>query len=314
MFPRRQRRGSIEGLQLASFIETTTTGRLLRCSAPEGGLRSGQKTSPRLNTARRLLWAGAGVAGLPARRPRAQDRGQRGSSGLRRVCRDGLEHGPPSLLAQPAVDGVSGHGGGRALRAHRDLLWPPIQSLGERQVEVPHSRPGHATNWQEPVAMTTTGCATTASGYRSGSGPCDPRSASGIPPVPAATSPAASSRRALRAADTRELLGWILSFGGGGRVLRPAQLRNRVRAGALRVAHRRPCLDGTALRVQGDGFDPRQVGDPASRCAGRGRVSGRARATPRARRARPGRRLTRSARPGCRSRAGRPATRRAPPR
>lgn len=37
-------------------------------------------------------------------------------------------------------------------------------------------------------------------------------------------------------ADTRELLGWILSFGAGVRVNRPAALRGAVRAEAARVA------------------------------------------------------------------------------
>jgi len=37
----------------------------------------------------------------------------------------------------------------------------------------------------------------------------------------------------LRVADTRELMGWILSFGPGARVIRPAALRERVRQEAL---------------------------------------------------------------------------------
>jgi hypothetical protein len=40
----------------------------------------------------------------------------------------------------------------------------------------------------------------------------------------------------LRVADTRELLGWILSFGRGVQVVRPPGLRNRVRTEALAVA------------------------------------------------------------------------------
>jgi predicted DNA-binding transcriptional regulator YafY len=37
-------------------------------------------------------------------------------------------------------------------------------------------------------------------------------------------------------ADTRELLGWILSFGRGVKVVRPAELRDRVRAEALALS------------------------------------------------------------------------------
>jgi predicted DNA-binding transcriptional regulator YafY len=43
-------------------------------------------------------------------------------------------------------------------------------------------------------------------------------------------------RMALQAADTRELLGWILSFGRGVRVLRPDSLREAVRGEARRIA------------------------------------------------------------------------------
>jgi predicted DNA-binding transcriptional regulator YafY len=43
-------------------------------------------------------------------------------------------------------------------------------------------------------------------------------------------------RMTLRVADTRELLGWILSFGRGVEVIRPAGLRDRVRAEALAVS------------------------------------------------------------------------------
>lgn len=43
-------------------------------------------------------------------------------------------------------------------------------------------------------------------------------------------------RLALRAADTRELVGWILSFGRGAKVISPATLRERVRREALAVA------------------------------------------------------------------------------
>ena len=39
----------------------------------------------------------------------------------------------------------------------------------------------------------------------------------------------------LRVADTRELLGWILSFGGGVRVIRPAALREQVREEARKI-------------------------------------------------------------------------------
>jgi predicted DNA-binding transcriptional regulator YafY len=40
-------------------------------------------------------------------------------------------------------------------------------------------------------------------------------------------------RMMLQVADTRELLGWILSFGRGVKVVRPVELRDRVRAEAL---------------------------------------------------------------------------------
>jgi predicted DNA-binding transcriptional regulator YafY len=43
-------------------------------------------------------------------------------------------------------------------------------------------------------------------------------------------------RMTLRVADTRELVGWILSFGRGVRVVRPAELRERVRQEAQAVA------------------------------------------------------------------------------
>ena len=43
-------------------------------------------------------------------------------------------------------------------------------------------------------------------------------------------------RMTLRVADTRELTGWILSFGRGVRVIRPAVLRERVRQEALALA------------------------------------------------------------------------------
>ncbi|MGH7302193.1 MAG: helix-turn-helix transcriptional regulator [Candidatus Rokuibacteriota bacterium] len=43
-------------------------------------------------------------------------------------------------------------------------------------------------------------------------------------------------RMTLRVADTRELTGWILSFGRGVRVIRPAALRDRVRQEALALA------------------------------------------------------------------------------
>jgi hypothetical protein len=41
---------------------------------------------------------------------------------------------------------------------------------------------------------------------------------------------------ALYVADTHELLGWILSFGRGVKVVRPATPRDRVRAEALAIA------------------------------------------------------------------------------
>jgi predicted DNA-binding transcriptional regulator YafY len=47
-------------------------------------------------------------------------------------------------------------------------------------------------------------------------------------------------RMTLRAADTRELLGWILSFGAGVIVLRPEALRQRVQAEARAIAAPRP--------------------------------------------------------------------------
>jgi predicted DNA-binding transcriptional regulator YafY len=43
-------------------------------------------------------------------------------------------------------------------------------------------------------------------------------------------------RMTLRVADTRELIGWILSFGQGVRVVRPAELREKVRREARTVA------------------------------------------------------------------------------
>jgi len=42
-------------------------------------------------------------------------------------------------------------------------------------------------------------------------------------------------RMTLRVADTRELMGWILSFGRGVRVVKPAALHERVRQEALAV-------------------------------------------------------------------------------
>jgi len=39
----------------------------------------------------------------------------------------------------------------------------------------------------------------------------------------------------LRVADTRELLGWILHFGSGVRVLRPESLRDQVREEARKI-------------------------------------------------------------------------------
>ena len=44
------------------------------------------------------------------------------------------------------------------------------------------------------------------------------------------------ARMTLRVADTRELMGWVLSFGRGVRVVKPAALRERVRQEALAVA------------------------------------------------------------------------------
>jgi len=43
-------------------------------------------------------------------------------------------------------------------------------------------------------------------------------------------------RLTLRVADTRELVGWILSFGRGVRVIKPAALRERVRQEVLALA------------------------------------------------------------------------------
>jgi predicted DNA-binding transcriptional regulator YafY len=48
--------------------------------------------------------------------------------------------------------------------------------------------------------------------------------------------PGGRLRMTLRVADTRELLGWILSFGRGVKVVQPAELRERVRAEELAVA------------------------------------------------------------------------------
>jgi predicted DNA-binding transcriptional regulator YafY len=48
--------------------------------------------------------------------------------------------------------------------------------------------------------------------------------------------PGGRLRMTLRVADTRELLGWILSFGRGVKVVRPAELRNPVQAEALALA------------------------------------------------------------------------------
>jgi predicted DNA-binding transcriptional regulator YafY len=48
--------------------------------------------------------------------------------------------------------------------------------------------------------------------------------------------PGGRLRMTLRVADTRELLGWILSFGRGVKVMRPAGLRDRVRAEALALS------------------------------------------------------------------------------
>ncbi|MBI2361449.1 MAG: WYL domain-containing protein, partial [Deltaproteobacteria bacterium] len=43
-------------------------------------------------------------------------------------------------------------------------------------------------------------------------------------------------RMVLRVADTEELLGWVLSFGGEARVIRPASLREKVAEEAYKVA------------------------------------------------------------------------------
>ena len=53
-------------------------------------------------------------------------------------------------------------------------------------------------------------------------------------------------RMTLRVADTRELVGWILSFGRGAKVVRPAELRDRVREEALAVSRHR----GVAMTVR----------------------------------------------------------------
>lgn len=42
-------------------------------------------------------------------------------------------------------------------------------------------------------------------------------------------------RMTLRVADTRELVGWILSFGSGVRVVKPPELRQKVREAARRI-------------------------------------------------------------------------------
>src|SRR5438046_10446792 len=43
-------------------------------------------------------------------------------------------------------------------------------------------------------------------------------------------------RMTLRVADSRELVGWILSFGRGAKVVRPAEVRERVREEALALS------------------------------------------------------------------------------
>ena len=43
----------------------------------------------------------------------------------------------------------------------------------------------------------------------------------------------------LRVADTRELLGWILSFGAGVQVVNPPLLREKVRAEARKLLENR---------------------------------------------------------------------------
>jgi predicted DNA-binding transcriptional regulator YafY len=61
-------------------------------------------------------------------------------------------------------------------------------------------------------------------------------------------------RMTLRVADTRELVGWILSFGGGVRVLSPPGLRARVRAEGRAIAAGAPTAEtapGPTLRKPG---------------------------------------------------------------
>jgi len=46
-------------------------------------------------------------------------------------------------------------------------------------------------------------------------------------------------RMTLQVADTRELVGWILSFGSGVRVVRPEMLRAKVREEARKILERK---------------------------------------------------------------------------
>lgn len=59
-------------------------------------------------------------------------------------------------------------------------------------------------------------------------------------------------RMTLTVADTRELAGWVLSFGRGVRVVRPDSLREKVRGEARQVAQGRPALPtpGAPARIR----------------------------------------------------------------
>ncbi|MGH7321091.1 MAG: WYL domain-containing protein [Candidatus Rokuibacteriota bacterium] len=67
------------------------------------------------------------------------------------------------------------------------------------------------------------------------------RAAQDLPPAPRHRRrlPRASAEHrcveTLRVAETRELVGWILSFGGGVRVVRPDALRDEIRRAARQI-------------------------------------------------------------------------------
>jgi predicted DNA-binding transcriptional regulator YafY len=53
-------------------------------------------------------------------------------------------------------------------------------------------------------------------------------------------------RVTLQVADTRELVGWVLSFGSGVQVIRPDALREQVREEARKIANRKGALKPSA--------------------------------------------------------------------